>query len=249
MAGHSQFKNIMHRKGAQDAKRAKMFTKLLREVMVAAKSGPDPDSNSRLRTAMYAARAANVPKDRITAAVNKASNPAEGDNFEEIRYEGYGTAGIAIIVEALTDNRNRTASEVRSSFTKYGGNLGESGSVSFMFTRVGSISYPASVGSADELFEAVIEAGAEDCESDEYQHQIYCEPDQLNNVREFLEGKFGMPESANLTWKPNTLQMLSVEEGEKLLKMLDALEDCDDVQNVIGNFQLPDELLTKLAKD
>ncbi|MDF3048029.1 MAG: hypothetical protein K0R73_1147 [Candidatus Midichloriaceae bacterium] len=249
MAGHSQFKNIMHRKGAQDAKRAKMFTKLLREVMVAAKLGPDPDSNSRLRTAIYAARAANVPKDRITAAVNKASNPAEGDNFEEIRYEGYGTGGVAIIVEALTDNRNRTASEVRSSFTKYGGNLGESGSVSFMFARVGAIAYPASAGSADAIFEAAIEAGADDCQSDEYQHQIYCEPDQLNNVREFLESKFGMPESANLTWKPNTLQMLSVEEGEKLLKMLDALEDCDDVQNVIGNFQLPDELLQKISKE
>lgn len=249
MAGHSQFKNIMHRKGAQDAKRAKMFTKLLREVMVAAKIGPDPESNPRLRTALAAARSANVPKDRITGAVSKASNPAEGENFEEIRYEGYGTGGIAIIVEALTDNRNRTAAEVRSSFTKYGGNLGESGSVSFMFTKVGAITYPASAGSADAFFEATLEAGANDCQSDEYQHEIYCNPDDLNSVREFFEAKFGMPESANLTWKPNTLQMLSVDEGERLLKMLDALEDCDDVQNVIGNFQLPDELLQKLAKD
>jgi YebC/PmpR family DNA-binding regulatory protein len=249
MAGHSQFKNIMHRKGAQDAKRAKMFTKLLREVMVAAKFGDDPESNPRLRTAMYAARSANVPKDRIAGAVNKASNPAEGENFEEIRYEGYGTAGVAIIVEALTDNRNRTASEVRSSFTKYGGNLGESGSVSFMFTKVGSIVYPASAGSTDAFFEATIESGANDCQSDEYQHEVYCNPDDLNSVRDFFEAKFGTPEAANLTWKPNTLQMLNVEEGERLLKMLDALEDCDDVQNVIGNFQLPDELLHKLSKD
>jgi YebC/PmpR family DNA-binding regulatory protein len=249
MAGHSQFKNIMHRKGAQDAKRAKMFTKLLREIMVAAKISADPESNPRLRTAMYAARSANVPKDRISAAINKASNPAEGENFEEIRYEGYGTGGVAIIVEALTDNRNRTASEVRSSFTKYGGNLGESGSVSFMFTQVGMITYPVSTGTAESVFEATVESGALDCESDEYQHSIYCNPDDLNNVREFFEPKFGAPESAKLTWKPNTLQMLSMEDGEKLLKMLDALEDRDDVQNVIGNFQLPDELLQKLAKD
>ncbi len=249
MAGHSQFKNIMHRKGAQDAKRAKMFTKLLREVMVAAKFGADPESNARLRTAMYAARAANVPKDRIVGAVNKASNPTEGENFEEIRYEGYGIAGVAIIVEALTDNRNRTASEVRSSFTKYGGNLGESGSVSFMFTHVGQIVYPLSAGTADAFFEATVESGANDCETDDYQHSIYCNPDDLNSVREFFEAKFGAPESASLTWKPNTLQILTSEEGEKLLKMLDALEDCDDVQNVIGNFQLPDDLLQKLAKE
>ncbi len=249
MAGHSQFKNIMHRKGAQDAKRAKMFTKILREVMVAAKLGSDPEFNPRLRTAIYAARVANLPKDRITSAINKASNPAEGENFEEIRYEGYGTAGVALIVEALTDNRNRTASEVRASFTKYGGNLGESGSVNFMFTRVGSIIYPAVAGSAEAFFEATVESGANDCVSDEYQHEVYCDPDNLNSVRDFFEAKFEAPESANLTWKANTLQMLSVEDGEKLLKMLDALEDCDDVQNVIGNFQLPDELLQKLAKD
>lgn len=247
MAGHSQFKNIMHRKGAQDAKRAKMFTKILREVFVAAKSGGDPDHNPRLRSALIAGRNANVPKDRIQAAITKATSPGDNENFEDIRYEGYGPGTVAIIVEALTDNKNRTASEVRSSFTKHGGNLGESGSVNYMFRRVGMIVYPATAGSPDEFLEATIEAGGNDCQSDENTHEITCEPDMLGEVRDYFEKKYNTSESAALTWIPNTLQTVSVEDGEKLLKMIDALEDCDDVQNVIGNFQLPNELLEKLG--
>lgn len=249
MAGHSQFKNIMHRKGAQDAKRAKIFTKILREVLVSAKSGGDPDHNPRLRSALIAARNANVPKDKIAAAITKATSPGDNENFEEIRYEGYGPGTVAIIVEALTDNRNRTASEVRSSFSKYGGNLGEAGSVNFMFRRVGMIVYPAAAGTPDEFLEATIEAGGNDCQSDENTHEVTCDPDMLAEVRDYFEKKYGTSESATLTWIPNTMQAVSVEQGETLLKMIDMLEDCDDVQNVIGNFQLPDELLEKLGKE
>jgi YebC/PmpR family DNA-binding regulatory protein len=249
MAGHSQFKNIMHRKGAQDVKRSKLFTKLLREIHVAAKIAPDPEHNPRLRTAILAAREANVPKDKIQNTIAKASNPTEGDNFEEIRYEGYAPGGIAIIVEALSDNRNRTASEVRSSFTKYGGTLGETGSVSFLFKHIGSISYPSSVASFEQIFEATIEAGADDCTNENNTYEIICSLDNFHNVRDFLDKKFGPTISAEITWRPNASQLLSIEEGEKLLKMLDALDECDDVQNVFGNFELPDALLQKLKHD
>lgn len=247
MAGHSQFKNIMHRKGAQDKKRSKIFTKLLREVTVSAKAGVDPEYNARLRTAIIACRNANVPKDKISGAVDKASNPAENSNFEDMRYEGYAPGGIALIVEALTDNRNRTASEVRAAFAKFGGQLGETGSVSFMFKRVGAISYPVLAANFDEMFEAVIEAGGDDCLSDEESHEIICEPDSLNEVREVLEKKFGTPESAALTWKPVTIQKVSDEDGEKIVKLLDALDECDDVQNVVGNFELSEGLLAKMG--
>ena len=247
MAGHSQFKNIMHRKGAQDAKRAKLFTKILREVTVSAKTGgADAEHNPRLRSAIVAARNANVPKDKIQAAIAKATSAQEGDNFEEIRYEGYGPGSIAIIVEALTDNRNRTASEVRSAFTKHGGSLGENGSVSFMFKRIGLIIYPDSVASFDEIFEATVEAGGEDCSLNNSMYEIVSEPDNLNMVREVLEKKFGSAESARITWKPNNVRVVTNEEGEKLLKFLDALDDCDDVQNVIGNFEFSQELVNSV---
>lgn len=237
MAGHSQFKNIMHRKGAQDAKRAKIFTKVLREVSVAVKeAGAEPEHNPRLRAAIATAKAANLPKDRILAAVEKASNPASADNFEEMRYEGYSPGGAAIIVEALTDNRNRTAAEVRAAFTKFGGRLGETGSVSFMFRRVGVLVYPKTSGSDDQFFESTIESGASDCHSSEEGHEIICEPDTFHEVRDFFEKKFGEALSSALTWKPNSLHKINSDDTLKLEKMIDALEDCDDVQNVIGNY-------------
>lgn len=247
MAGHSKFKNIMHRKGAQDAKRAKLFTKIVREVTVAAKeAGADPDHNPRLRMAIQSAKEANIPKDRLQQAIQKAVNPAEGENYEEIRYEGYGPGNTALIVEALTDNRNRTASDVRSTFTKHGGQMGESGSVGYLFKKVGMIVYPESTASSDAIFEATVEAGGDDCLLEDGLHEIICAPESFHQVRAKLEEKFGSPESASITWKPNSTQMLTVENGEKLLKLLDALEDCDDVQNVIGNFELPEELMQKL---
>ncbi len=236
----------MHRKGAQDKKRAKMFTKLVREIYVSAKSGiADPNSNPRLRAAINAARSANMPKDRIENAISKATNPADSDNFEEIRYEGYGPAGTALIVEALTDNRNRTASEVRAAFTKYNGSLGETGSVNFMFTRVGLITYPASKGSADIFLEAAIEAGANDCQTDEESHEIICEPESFHEVREWFEQKFGAYQSAEITWLPINTVMLDEENAEKVLKLVDALEESDDVQSVVGNFELPESILNK----
>ena len=239
MAGHSQFKNIMHRKGAQDAKRAKIFTKVLREVSVAVKeAGAEPEHNPRLRAAIATAKAANLPKDRIIAAVEKASNPASADNFEEMRYEGYSPGGAAIIVEALTDNRNRTAAEVRAAFTKFGGRLGETGSVSFMFRRVGVLLYSKAAGLEDQFFEATIESGASDCHSNDDGHEIICEPGAFHEVRDFFEKKFGEALSSALTWKPNSLHKIGSEDALKLEKMMDALEDCDDVQNVIGNFEI-----------
>lgn len=247
MAGHSKYKNIMHRKNAQDSKRAKLFTKIIREVSVAAKSSPDPEHNPRLRTALIAARGANIPKDRITTAIANASSTTDLSNFEEIRYEGYGAGGIAIIVEALTDNRNRTASEVRAAFTKFGGQLGETGSVSFMFKRIGFIVYPSSVGSADTVLEATIEGGGDDCLTSEDSHEIVTSPDSLAEVRDFLESKFGAPEVAEITWKPVNTQILKDEEAEKLMKMIDVLEDLDDVQKVIGNFELSESFLQKVS--
>ena len=249
MAGHSQFKNIMHRKGAQDAKRSKIFNKLAREITVAAKSGlPDPAANPRLRAAILAGRAQNMPRDRIDRAI-KQGTPGGGDdaNYEEVRYEGYGPGGVALIVEALTDNRNRTAAEVRSSFTKYGGSLGETNSVSFMFNRVGAIYYPASAADADTVFEVALEAGADNVESDEQGHEVTSTVENFGTVRDALEAKFGGAESARLTWRPLTTVAPSEEAAASLLKLLDVLEDNDDVQAVEGNFDISDELMQKLT--
>lgn len=248
MAGHSQFKNIMHRKGAQDAKRAKMFAKLAREITVAAKeSGPDPDANPRLRTAISAARAQNMPNDRINKAIKVASGGTDGADFEEVRYEGYGPGGVAVIVEALTDNRNRTAAEVRAAFSKYAGNLAETGAVSFAFDRLGEVVYPASVSSADDMFEAALDAGASDVTSTDTNHEINCEADDFNAVREALEEKFGAPERAGLTWKPQNTVPVEDDKADSLLKLLDALEDSDDVQAVSANFEMSDEVLARLS--
>lgn len=247
MAGHSQFKNIMHRKGAQDKKRAKVFTRLIRELQVAVKSGTDPDSNPRLRAAMLAARAANMPKDNIDRVLKKAEGGGDDANFDEIRYEGYGPGGVALIVDTVTDNRNRTASEVRSAFTKYGGNLGESNSVAFMFDRVGQLIYPVAAASADDMFEAALEAGADDVESAEESHEITCAPEDLNAVREALDTRFGAPEEAGLTWKPQNTIALDEDKAATLLKLLDVLDDNDDVQSVSANFEISDEVMAKLT--
>ncbi len=248
MAGHSQFKNIMYRKGAQDAKRAKVFAKLIRELTVATRSGlPDPAMNPRLRSAIAASKAANMPKDTMERAVKRGSGPGEGENFEEIRYEGYGPGGVAVIVEALTDNRNRTASEVRSAFTKFGGTLGETNSVSFQFRRVGLIRYVADVASANDMLEAAIEAGADECESDESGHELICAPDDFNDVREALEQRFGAPQSAELGWKPNTTVGIDEEQAEGLFKMIETLDDNDDVQKIATNFEVTDQIMEKLS--
>ncbi|HYM31015.1 MAG TPA: YebC/PmpR family DNA-binding transcriptional regulator [Candidatus Cybelea sp.] len=248
MAGHSQFKNIMHRKGAQDAKRAKIFTKLIRELTTAARAGlPDPNANPRLRAAVLAARQANMSKETVERAIKRGAGASEGDNYEEVRYEGYGPGGIAVIVEALTDNRNRTASDVRSAFTKHGGSLGETGSVAFMFERVGQILFAAAKASADDMFEAAIEVGADDCSAGADEHEIICKPDAFVSVREALEKRFGDPKSAKIIWKPlNTVPVDEVR-AETLFKMLEVLEDSDDVQNVYANFEVTDEIMQKLS--
>ncbi len=247
MAGHSQFKNIMHRKGRQDAVRSKLFSKLAREITVAAKMGlPDPAMNARLRAAILAARAENMPKDNIERAIKKASG-VDGENYDEIRYEGYGPGGVAVIVEALTDNRNRTASEVRSYFTKSGGNLGETGSVSFMFDRVGVIEFNAGKIDADAFLEAAIEAGAEDVVSSEDGHEVVCAVESLADVQRALEAKFGEPRKAGLVWRPQNTIAVDDETGEKLLRLVDALQDNDDVQHVTANFELSDALMEKLS--
>ena len=248
MAGHSQFKNIMHRKGRQDAKRARTFTRLIREVQVAARQGlPDPAANPRLRAAIQAARQANVPKDNIDRAIRRGSG-GEGENLEEIRYEGYGPGGVAVIVEALTDNRNRTAAEIRSTFSKLGGSLGETGSVAFQFDRVGQIRFPPDVADADAMLEAAIEAGAEDCESTEEYHEITCAPEDLAAVSTALEERFGPPESAVLTWRPQTTVPVDDEErAATLLRLLENLDDSDDVQRVVANFEVPDEVMERLT--
>lgn len=249
MAGHSKFKNIMHRKGAQDKKRAKIFSRLSREITVATKMGmPDPDMNPRLRTAIAAAKAANMPNDRINHAID-AGDPESGDSadYEEIRYEGYGPGGVALIIEALTDNRNRTAAEVRAAFSKFGGSLGETNSVSFMFERVGSIMYPSEAGTPDEVFEAAVEAGAQDVDSSDSGHEIITDPDDFADVREALEDKLGAPECAGLTWKPNNTVSPSRDQAATLLKLLDTLDDSDDVQNVSANFDIPDDVMEELA--
>ncbi len=246
MAGHSKFKNIMHRKGRQDAKRAKIFTRLIREIVVAARTGmPDPEMNPRLRAAIIAARAENMPKDKIENAVKKGAGEIEGENYEEIRYEGYGPGGVAFIVEAMTDNRNRAASAIRSIFSKHGGNLGETGSVGFMFDRKGVILYPADVAGEEEMFEAALEAGAENCESSEDGHEITCEMEAFNEVRDALEKKFGEPESARLQWIANNTTPVDEKKAEQVLRLVDALDDCDDVQEVAVNYDIDDAVLEK----
>lgn len=247
MAGHSKFKNIMHRKGAQDAKRSKLFSKLSKEITIAAKMGdPDPDKNPRLRLAVQTARSQSMPKDNIERAIKKAIG-GEGDEYEEIRYEGYGPGGVAVIVETLTDNRNRTAGEVRAAFNKNGGSMGETGSVGFMFDRVGQINYPADKADADAMFEAAIEAGADECESDDESHELICEAESLHEVLKSLEDSFGEPESAKLVWKPNVSTPVDEDAASTLLKLIDALEDNDDVQNVYANFDISDEVMEKLS--
>jgi YebC/PmpR family DNA-binding regulatory protein len=247
MAGHSQFKNIMHRKGRQDAVRSKMFSKLAREITVAAKTGmPDPDMNPRLRLAIQNAKAQSMPKDNIQRAINKASG-GEGDNYEEVRYEGYGPGGVAVIVEALTDNRNRAASNVRAAFTKAGGALGETGSVSFMWDRVGEIVYPASAGSADAVMEAAIEAGAEDVESDEETHTIYCAFEDMGEVSKTLESALGEASSVKAIWKPQNTIPVDEDRARSLMKLVGVLEDDDDVQNVYANFEVDDETMARLS--
>jgi YebC/PmpR family DNA-binding regulatory protein len=248
MAGHSQFKNIMYRKGAQDAKRAKVFTKLIRELTTAAKHGlPDPKDNPRLRAAIIAARQANMPRDTIDRAIKRGAGGDADTNYEEVRYEGYGPGGVAIIVEALTDNRNRTASDIRTAFSKAGGNLGETNSVSFMFDRKGVIRYPAKSASADAMFEAALEAGAEDVVSGPGGHEIYTGQDSLREVAKTLEAKFGEPRKAALTWKPQNSVVVDDEQGEKLLRLIETLEENDDVQNVYANFEVSDALVAKMS--
>ena len=246
MAGHSKFKNIMYRKGAQDKKRSTMFSKLSREITVAAKMGlPDPEMNARLRSAILAAKAQSMPKDNIQRSIDKASG-SDVENYEEIRYEGFGPAGVALIVEALTDNRNRTATNVRTIFSKNGGNLGAGGSVSHGFERLGLIEYGAGAGDADTVFEAAIEAGAEDVESDDGGHQNWTALDQLHEVQKALEPLLGEAEGAKLAWKPSTSIEVRGDDAANLLKLIDALEDDDDVQTVWGNYDVPDEELARL---
>ena len=248
MAGHSKFKNIMYRKGAQDAKRAKVFSKIIRELTVAARSGlPDPAQNPRLRAAVASAKSANMANDTIERAIKRGSGPGDGENYEEIRYEGYGPSGVAIIVEALTDNRNRTASEIRAAFSKHSGSLGETNSVSFMFDRVGSIQFPVDTASADDMFEAALEAGASDVVSGGDGHEVTCDPGDFNDVREALEAKFRTADEASLTWRPHNTVALDEAGAETLLKLLEALEDNDDVQSVSSNFSVSDDVLAKLT--
>lgn len=248
MAGHSQFKNIMYRKGAQDKKRGKLFTKATREIMTAVKeAGADPESNARLRSAIIAARDVNMPKDNIERAIKRAQGGDDTTIYMEIRYEGYGPGGVAIIVDALTDNRNRSASDIRSTFTKYGGNLGETNSVSFQFDHVGEIVYPASVASVEQMFEAALEAGATDVESTATNHEIMTSFDQFHIIRNTLETKFGNPERAGPIWKPKVTVPVSEQHASQLLKLIDMLEDNDDVQTVSANYEIDDAVLQALS--
>jgi YebC/PmpR family DNA-binding regulatory protein len=247
MAGHSQFKNIMHKKGRADAARSKLFSKLAREVTVAAKLGlPDPEHNPRLRAAILAARAENMPKDNIERAIKKAQG-GDAETYDEIRYEGYGPGGVAIIVEALTDNRNRTASDVRANFSRNGGTLAETGAVAFQFSRVGAVEYDADKASADAMLEAAVEAGAYDVSSSAAGHEVICTAENLHEVARALEAKFGEPRKASLAWRPQNTVAVGDDEGEKLLKLIEALEDSDDVQNVYANFEVSDALMAKLS--
>jgi YebC/PmpR family DNA-binding regulatory protein len=247
MAGHSQFKNIMHRKGRQDAVKSKLFSKLAREITVAAKLGmPDPAMNPRLRAAVLAARAENMSRDSIDRAIKKAQG-GDAEAYDEIRYEGYGPGGIAVIVEVLTDNRNRTASDVRSYFTKTGGNLAETGAVSFMFDHVGAIEFDAKVASADTMLEAAIEAGADDVVSSETGHEVYAAQESFANVAKALEARFGEPRKAGLVWKPQNTIAVDDEKGEKMFKLMELLNEHDDVQNVYANFEVSDALMAKMS--
>src|SRR5215469_2002043 len=246
MAGHSQFKNIMFRKGRQDKERSKLFSKLAREITVASKQGlPDPAHNPRLRAAILAARAENMPKDNIERAIKKGQG-GDAENYDEVRYEGYGPGGVALIVEALTDNRNRTAADIRAAFAKYGGALGETNSVAFQFSRVGVIAYPKDRGSDEAMLEAAIEAGAEECVSGDEMHEFLAGLDDFGPVRDALEPKFGPAQSAKIEWRPQNTVAVNDEAGESLVKLLDTLEDHDDVQNVYGNYELSDSLMRKL---
>jgi len=247
MAGHSQFKNIMHRKGRQDAAKSKLFGKLAREITVSAKMGtPDPAMNPRLRAAIIAARTENMTKDTIERAIKKASG-GDAESYDEIRYEGYAPGGVAVIVEVLTDNRNRTASEVRSTFSKNGGNLAETGAVSFLFDHTGVVEFDAKIASADAMLEAAIEAGADDVVSSDSGHEIYASQDKFRDVAKALEGRFGESRRAVLVWKPQNTVPVDDENGEKLLKLIEALNEHDDVQNVYANFEISDALITKMS--
>ncbi|WNO54605.1 YebC/PmpR family DNA-binding transcriptional regulator [Stakelama saccharophila] len=247
MAGHSKFKNIMHRKGAQDKKRSAMFSKLSREITVAAKMGmPDPDMNPRLRAAVNAAKAQSMPKDNIQRAIDKATG-GDTDSYEEIRYEGFGPGGVSLIVEALTDNRNRTATNVRTAITKNGGNMGTAGSVSHGFDRLGLITYPASVGGEEKVLEAALEAGADDIASSDDGHEIWTEQEMLHEVAAELEKSLGEAESVKLAWRPQTMVEVSEGDAQTLFKLIDALDDDDDVQTVWGNYDVPDEVMEKLG--
>ena len=247
MAGHSQFKNIMHRKGAQDAKRAKLFTKLIRDITVSARANPDVNANTKLRAVIAAAREVNMPKDTIERAIKRGSGGEDGANYEDVRYEGYGPGGVAIIIEALTDNRNRTAGEVRTIFSKHNGTLGETNSVSFMFEHVGLIHYPAKTASADAMFEAALDAGAANVESNESGHDVTCAVEDFSAVATALEKKFKAPERAGLAWRPLNTVAVSGEAAETLFKMLDALDDNDDVRNVTSNFEVSEEDMARLS--
>jgi YebC/PmpR family DNA-binding regulatory protein len=246
MAGHSQYKNIMFRKGKQDKLRSKIFSKLAREITVAAKAGvPDPAANARLRLAIQNARAENLPKDNIERAIKKASGADEG-SFDNVRYEGYGPGGVALIVEALTDNRNRTASNVRSSFTKMGGHMGETNSVSFMFAHVGEVTYPIAKATADAMMDAAIEAGADDATCDETSHAITCSFESLNDVAAALAAQFGEAQSVKMIWKPNVMAPVDFEKAETLIKLVELLDEDDDVQVVFSNVDIPDDVMAKL---
>ncbi|MBV8705006.1 MAG: YebC/PmpR family DNA-binding transcriptional regulator [Acetobacteraceae bacterium] len=248
MAGHSQFKNIMHRKGAQDARRARQFARLIREITVAARQGlPDPASNPRLRAAVAAARQANMPRDTVDRAIKKAAGGGAGEDYAEVRYEGYGPAGVAVVVEALTDNRNRTAAAVRAAFSKYGGALGETNAVSFLFNRVGVVRYPASAASADAMLEAAIEAGADDARSDAEAHEVTCASEDLFTVRDALVARFGEPESARLDWRPTTTITLDEDRATSVLRLIEALDENEDVQNVYANFDIPEDVMQRVS--
>ena len=248
MAGHSQFKNIMHRKGRQDAVKSKLFGKLAREITVSAKLGlPDPEMNPRLRAAIIAAKQANTPKDTVDRAIKRGAGAEAGDNYDEVRYEGYGPGGVAVIVEALTDNRNRTASEVRAAFTKSSGALGETNSVSFMFERVGEIVYPVATASADDMLEAAIDAGASDVESGDETHAVLSSIEDFNAVRDALAQRFGEASAAKLVWRPKTTSPVDEETATSLFKLLETLEDSDDVQNVYANFEVAEDVMARLS--
>jgi YebC/PmpR family DNA-binding regulatory protein len=247
MAGHSQFKNIMYRKGAQDAKRARMFAKITREIIVSARMGADPSSNPRLRAAMAAARGANMPKDNVDRAIKKALGGEDTANYEEVRYEGYGPGGTALIVESLTDNRNRTASEVRSAFTKCGGNMGETGSVAFMFDRVGVIRLSKALGSYDDVFEKAVDAGADNLEEDGDFYEVLTGLDNFAMVRDALSLSYEDISESKLMWRPQNTISVDEEAAQKIIKLIDTLEDSDDVQNVYCNFDVSDDILAKLA--